>query len=72
MTADLSSFEQRLERLLQALIHLDAENRRLRQQDREKNDEIHELKRKNELAKAKVEAIILRLRALENQEDLHE
>ncbi len=72
MTTDLSSFEQRIDRLLQALIQLDAENRRLRQQERDQNEEIRELKRKNELAKAKVEAIILRLRALENQEDLHE
>ncbi len=72
MTIDLSSFEQRIERLLQALIQLDAENRRLRQQERDQGEEIRELKRKNELAKAKVEAIILRLRALESQEDLHE
>ncbi|NNM50873.1 MAG: TIGR02449 family protein [Pseudomonadales bacterium] len=64
----LSALEQRLEKMVQVLAQLDAENRQLRQRDTEQRHEIDDLKRKNELAKARVEAIILRLRALEQQE----
>ncbi len=65
----LSALEQRLEKMIQVLAQLDAENRQLRQRDTEQRHEIDDLKHKNELAKARVEAIILRLRALEQQQE---
>ena len=45
-----------------------AENKKLRTQESALLAERDELQRKNELAKARVEAIILRLKALEAQE----
>lgn len=64
---DIKALETRVERLIQALAQLSADNRRLRGQEIALKTERDELQRKNELAKARVEAIILRLRALEQQ-----
>ena len=64
---DIKALESRIDRLIQAAAQLSAENRRLRQQESSLKNERDDLRRKNELAKARVEAIILRLRALEQQ-----
>lgn len=64
---DIKALESRIERLIQAAAQLSAENRRLRQQETALKSERDDLRRKNELAKARVEAIILRLKALEQQ-----
>lgn len=58
----------RIDSLTELSSRLLAENRKLRSQESALLAERDELQRKNELAKARVEAIILRLKALEAQE----
>ncbi len=65
----LNLLQERLDQVLKQLVHLDHENRRLRQREESLQQENADLLRKNELAKARVEAIILRLRALEQQQE---
>ncbi len=65
----LNLLQQRLDQVLKQLVRIDEENRRLRLREDTLQQENAELQRKNELAKARVEAIILRLRALEQQQE---
>ncbi|WP_438696261.1 TIGR02449 family protein, partial [Vibrio parahaemolyticus] len=63
--ADLEALGDRVERLLLRLEELQRQNRQLRQGERNWRQERAELIEKNELARSKVEAMILRLKALE-------
>lgn len=65
---ELKTLSERLDSLTALSERLLAENRKLRSQEAALLAERDELQRKNELAKARVEAIILRLKALEAQE----
>lgn len=65
---ELKLLSDRIDSLTELSTRLQAENRRLRAQESALLAERDELQRKNELAKARVEAIILRLKALEAQE----
>lgn len=65
---DIKTLSARIDTLAELATRLAAENRRLRGQETALLAERDELQRKNELAKARVEAIILRLKALESQE----
>lgn len=65
---DIKTLSARIDSLSELAQRLAAENRRLRGQEASLLAERDELQRKNELAKARVEAIILRLKALEAQE----
>jgi len=65
---DLKILSARIDSLTELSARLMAENRKLRSQESSLLAERDELQRKNELAKARVEAIILRLKALEAQE----
>ena len=64
---DFNAISRQVDALLTQLRTLRAENQRLKQQQTNLFAERDELQRKNELARARVEAIILRLRALEAQ-----
>lgn len=64
---DFHAISRQVDALLKQLRALHAENQRLKQQQSNLFAERDELQRKNELARARVEAIILRLRALEAQ-----
>ncbi len=64
---DYQALNRQVEALLTHLRALHAENLRLKQQQAGLLAERDDLQRKNELARARVEAIILRLRALEAQ-----
>lgn len=65
---ELKTLSARIDSLAELSTRLLAENRKLRAQETGLLAERDELQRKNELAKARVEAIILRLKALEAQE----
>lgn len=65
---ELKILSARIDSLAELSSRLLAENRKLRAQETSLLAERDELQRKNELAKARVEAIILRLKALEAQE----
>ena len=65
---ELKTLSARIDSLTDLSSRLLAENRRLKAQESALLAERDELQRKNELAKARVEAIILRLKALEAQE----
>jgi len=65
---ELKTLSERIDSLTALSERLLAENRKLRSQESALVAERDELQRKNELAKARVEAIILRLKALEAQE----
>lgn len=65
---DIKTLSARIDKLVALADQLKAENDRLRRQEGSLLAERDELQRKNELAKARVEAIILRLKALEAQE----
>lgn len=65
---ELKTLSARIDSLTELSSRLMAENRKLRAQESALLTERDELQRKNELAKARVEAIILRLKALEAQE----
>ncbi|HCE41372.1 MULTISPECIES: TIGR02449 family protein [Alloalcanivorax] len=70
MTTDqqLRQLEARVDELLRISAHLRQENRLLRERETRLLDERTQLIKKNDLAKSRVEAIITRLRSLE-QED---
>ncbi|MCY1181031.1 hypothetical protein D9M73_215130 [compost metagenome] len=63
--ADLHTLIAKFDQLLQRLEQLRAENRMLRANERNWREERAHLIEKNELARHKVEAMILRLKALE-------
>ncbi|MBO3277853.1 hypothetical protein D9M71_129870 [compost metagenome] len=63
--ADLHALIAKFDLLLQRLEQLKAENRLLRSHERAWREERAHLIEKNELARHKVEAMILRLKALE-------
>jgi len=65
---NLKTLSARIDSLTELSMRLMAENKKLRAQESALLTERDELQRKNELAKARVEAIILRLKALEAQE----
>ncbi|MEH3021440.1 MAG: TIGR02449 family protein [Pseudomonas oryzihabitans] len=65
LDADLDALGDRVERLLRRLEELQQQNRQLRLGERHWRQERAELIEKNELARSKVEAMILRLKALE-------
>lgn len=65
LDADLDALGDRVERLLWRLEELQQQNRQLRLSERHWRQERAELIEKNELARSKVEAMILRLKALE-------
>lgn len=64
---DFHAISRQVDALLKQLRELHSENQLLKQQQISLFAERDELQRKNELARARVEAIILRLRALEAQ-----
>jgi len=64
---DFHAISRQVDALIHQLRALHNENQRLKQQQTTLHAERDELQRKNELARARVEAIILRLRALEAQ-----
>ncbi|MCJ1888300.1 TIGR02449 family protein [Pseudomonas sp. LA21] len=63
--ADLHALIAKFDQLLQRLEQLKAENRLLRANEKSWREERAHLIEKNELARQKVEAMILRLKALE-------
>jgi cell division protein ZapB len=65
---NLKTLSARIDNLTEVSSRLIAENKKLRAKESALLAERDELQRKNELAKARVEAIILRLKALEAQE----
>jgi cell division protein ZapB len=65
---ELKTLSTRIDSLTELASRLMTENKKLRAQESALLAERDELQRKNELAKARVEAIILRLKALEAQE----
>lgn len=65
---DIKTLSARIDSLTELSSRLMQENKKLRTQESALLAERDELQRKNELAKARVEAIILRLKALEAQE----
>jgi cell division protein ZapB len=65
---DISTLSAHIDRLTELLGRVVAENKRLKTQETALLTERDDLRHKNELAKARVEAIILRLKALEAQE----
>ncbi|HEX5678707.1 MAG TPA: TIGR02449 family protein [Alcanivorax sp.] len=68
MEQQLRQLEARVDELLRISAHLRQENRLLRERETRLLDERAQLLKKNDLAKARVEAIITRLQSLE-QED---
>lgn len=65
---NMKTLSAHIDSLTELTMRLMAENKKLRAQESALLVERDELQRKNELAKARVEAIILRLKALEAQE----
>jgi cell division protein ZapB len=65
---ELKILSERIDSLTELSTRLLAENKKLRAQESALLAERDDLQKKNELAKARVEAIILRLKALEAQE----
>ncbi len=68
LESEIKTLNQRLDSLIELSNRLLAENKRLRARESTLLSERDDLQRKNELAKARVEAIILRLKALESQD----
>jgi len=68
MEQQLRHLEARVDELLRISAHLRQENRLLRERETRLLDDRAQLVKKNDLAKARVEAIITRLQSLE-QED---
>ena len=68
MEQQLRQLEARVDELLRISAHLRQENRLLRERETRLLDDRAKLVKKNDLAKARVEAIITRLQSLE-QED---
>lgn len=65
---EIKTLNARIDSLVELTLRLTAENKKLRSAETALLTERDDLQRKNELAKARVEAIILRLKALEAQE----
>lgn len=65
---DFKTLSARIDSLVELADRLMADNRSLRKREKALLGERDELQKKNELAKARVEAIILRLKALEAQD----
>lgn len=63
---DLADISTRLDRLLEIVHRLSEENRSLRTSQEQLNAERQSLLAKNEQARSRVEAMIVRLRSLEN------
>ncbi len=63
---DLADISGRLDRLLEVVHRLNEENRSLRTSQEQLNAERQNLLAKNEQARSRVEAMIVRLRSLEN------
>jgi cell division protein ZapB len=66
MLSDLVEISGRLDRLLELVHRLSEENRSLRTSQEQLNNERANLLAKNEQARSRVEAMIVRLRSLEN------
>ena len=64
--SDLADISGRLDRLLELVHRLTEENRSLRTSQEQLNNERANLLAKNEQARSRVEAMIVRLRSLEN------
>jgi cell division protein ZapB len=64
--SDLKKLEQRVDQLIEAVAHLQDENRSLRNLHSDLVNERDELLEKTELARGRVEAMISRLRDMEN------
>lgn len=65
---DIKTLSARIDSLVDLAERLMADNRALREREQALLAERDDLQKKNELAKARVEAIILRLKALEAQD----
>lgn len=65
---DIKTLSARIDSLVDLAERLMADNRKLREREHALLGERDDLQKKNELAKARVEAIILRLKALEAQD----
>lgn len=65
LTEELQRLEHRLEQLVQRAARLEEENRVLRQSQEALNAERASLLEKNELARSRIEAMISRLKAME-------
>lgn len=65
---DIKTLSARIDSLVDLAERLMADNRALREREQGLLAERDDLQKKNELAKARVEAIILRLKALEAQD----
>ena len=65
---DIKTLSARIDSLVELADRLMADNRKLREREQALLGERDDLQKKNELAKARVEAIILRLKALDAQE----
>ena len=63
--ADLRALTAKLELLIQSVEHLKVQNRQLRASEKAWREERAHLIEKNEMARLKVEAMISRLKALE-------
>ena len=68
MEQQLRQLEARVDELLRISAHLRQENRLLRERETRLLDDRAQLVKKNDLAKARVEAIITRLQSLEQQD----
>jgi cell division protein ZapB len=68
LNQEIKTLNARIDSLVDLAQRLNEENRKLRSHEAALLSERDDLQRKNELAKARVEAIILRLKALEAQE----
>lgn len=68
LDSEIKTLNARIDNLVELTQRLLAENKKLRATELSLLAERDDLQRKNELAKARVEAIILRLKALEGQE----
>jgi len=64
---ELKKLEFRVSELIQTCERLKEENRLLREHQQQLNEERLNLLRKNEIARTKVEAIVTRLKAMEQQ-----
>ena len=68
MEQQLRQLEARVDELLRISAHLRQENRLLRERETRLLDDRAQLVKKNDLAKARVEAIITRLQSLEQDD----
>ncbi|HEX5842492.1 MAG TPA: TIGR02449 family protein [Pseudomonas sp.] len=68
LDTEIKTLNARIDSLVELTQRLIAENKKLRATESSLLAERDDLQRKNELAKARVEAIILRLKALEAQD----